>query len=121
MDILYYNFIAIGVFFFLATSVPTTFLIASMLLRRNPAGNPVKNTPYESAEEPIGTVRDVDNEYLPFFAIFLPFEIISLVLVLWAGSARGLDLGTNFMIMGLAVASMFLALVGYKFAVDKNV
>jgi NADH:ubiquinone oxidoreductase subunit 3 (subunit A) len=119
MDITYYNYIALVFFALFALSVPISFLFTSKMLRTKKAGNKVKNAPYESAEEPIGHARDVDNEYLSFFAIFLPFEIISMVIVLWAVAARQLGQGANVLVIGLIILSMALALAGYKFATDK--
>lgn len=115
MAIQYYNYIALAVFVLLSISVPASFLLTSKFLRPSPSKNKTKQAPYESAEATIGKTRDVDNEYISFFALFLPFEIISMVLVLWALVARSLDPLTNALALGLAVLSMFLALIGYKF------
>ncbi len=119
MDVTYYNYIALGFFVLFAIFVPVSFLLTSKLLRPKSIGNKAKNTPYESAEEPIGSSRDVVNEYLPFFAMFLPFEIIALSIVLWTISARELPLGTNVLVLGLVITSMLLALVGYRFASER--
>ncbi len=120
LQVEYYNYIALAFFALFALSVPIQFLLASKMLRQKSKPNRVKNTPYESAEQPIGKTRDIATEYLNFFAIFLPFEIISMVVVLWSISARQLDLTTNIAIIGLAIVSMALALLGYKFASDKS-
>lgn len=117
----YYNYIALVVFVLFAIFIPASFLFTSKLLRKNPPGNRVKGTAYESAEQPIGSGRDIDNEYLPFFAIFLPFEIMAMVFILWAIAARTDGSSTNIMIVGLAVLSMALAIVGYKYTSDKRV
>jgi NADH:ubiquinone oxidoreductase subunit 3 (subunit A) len=120
MDVTYYNYIALAFFVLFALFVPISFLLTSKMLRVKSRGNRVKNTPYESAEQPIGKTRDVANEYLTFFAIFLPFEIMAMVVVLWSISARQLDLTTNIAVIGLAIVSMALALLGYKFASDRS-
>lgn len=120
MDVTYYNYIALVFFVLFALFVPISFLITSKMLRPDKRGNKVKNAPYESAEHTIGTGRDVANEFLSYFAIFLPFEIISIVLVLWAIVARVLPLETNVLVLGLALLSMAFALVGYKFTSDKR-
>lgn len=116
----YYDYIALIVFVLFAIFIPASFLLTSKLLRKNPPGNRVKGTNYESAEQPIGAARDVDNEYLPFFAIFLPFEIITMVLILWALAARIDGAATNILVAGLAVFAMVLAILGYKYTSDKN-
>ncbi len=120
MDVTYYNYIALAFFVLFALFVPISFLLTSKLIRQKSHGNKVKNTSYESAEQPIGKARDVANEYLSFFAIFLPFEIMAMVIVLWSIAARQLDLAANIGVIGLVMASMALALLGYKFASDKN-
>ena len=117
----YYDYIALFIFVLFALFVPASFLLTSKLLRPHKAMNPVRGTSYESAEEPINSGRDVVNEYLHFFVLFLPFEIVGMVLVLWAIAARGLSLTANILIVGLAVVSMALALIGYKIAVRRDV
>jgi len=120
MDVTYYNYIALAFFVLFALFIPISFLLTSKMLRQKSNGNKVKNTSYESAEQPIGKARDVATEYLTFFAIFLPFEIISMVVLLWSIAARQLGLAVNIAVIGLAIVSMILALLGYKFAGDKN-
>ncbi len=120
MDVTYYNYIALAFFVLFALFVPISFLLTSKMLRQKSRGNRVKNTSYESAEQPIGSARDIATEYLAFFAIFLPFEIMAMVVVLWSISARQLDLTTNIAIIGLAIISMALAMLGYKFISDRD-
>ena len=69
-----YNYIAILFFAVLGISIPLLFLLIAKLIGRRSPGNKIKNAPYESAEESLGGSRDVDNEYLPYFMLFLPFE-----------------------------------------------
>ena len=110
-----YNYIAIVFFAAAAIFVPYSMLIGAKLLRRNVPANLVKNAPYESAEAPIGENRDVINEYLPFFIIFLPFEVISMILIFWSAVARQISYTSNILVIGLAVISMLFAFAGYKF------
>lgn len=116
----YYDYIALIIFLIFAAFVPVSFIVASKMLRPKRPDNPVKGTPYESAEQPIGTHMDVINEYMGFFALFLPFEIIGILLVLWAPAARSLDIVTNIFVLGLAVVSMVLALAGYRLIGARN-
>ncbi len=118
---LLYNYIALVFFVIVAIFVPYSFLLTAKLLRRNIPANPVKNAPYESAAATIGANRDVINDYLPFFLIFIPFEVVSMILVFWSSSARSISLNSNILIIGLAVISLLFALVGYKFIRGKNV
>ncbi len=116
-----YDYAAILIFALFAVFVPVSFLITSKMLRPKSRRNSVKNAPYESAEETIGESRDVENEYLPFFALFLPFEIIAIVILLWATGSRSILYMPDMMVIGLAVFSALFALIGYRFASDKNV
>jgi NADH:ubiquinone oxidoreductase subunit 3 (subunit A) len=110
-----YNYIALLFFSGLGLLIPLLFLLAAKLLGRASPGNPAKGAPYESAEETIGSNRAVYGDYLPYFMLFLPFEIVLVVLILWSTVARGVDRGTSAGIMLLAVISMVLSVVGYKF------
>lgn len=116
-----YEYVAILFFAAFAIFVPVSFLISSKLLRKNSPGNPVKNAPYESAETSIGSGRDIDNEYLPFFALFVAFEIIGMLVLLWSLVTRQLGYGANLLVIGLTIVSMAFALIGYRFTIDKNV
>ena len=77
-----YSYIVILIFAAFALIIPTLFILSSKLLGNKYTGNKVKNAPYESAEATIGSEIDIDNEYLPYFAIFLPFEIITVIIIL---------------------------------------
>jgi NADH:ubiquinone oxidoreductase subunit 3 (subunit A) len=109
-----YNYIALLFFVALGLLIPALFLLASKLLGRRYPGNPTKNAPYESAEETIGSSRDVDNEYLPYFMLFLPFEIILAMLLLWSTVAKAIDYNTGTAIILLVVAATAFSSVGYK-------
>lgn len=115
-----YDYLAILVFALFAVFIPVSFLLTSKMLRPSSMRNDVKNAPYESAEKTIGSGRDIDNEYLPFFALFLPFEIISIVLLLWSIAARNMALPSNILVMGMAAVSTLAAVIGYKLIGDKN-
>lgn len=108
-----YNYIALLFFGIFAAVVPAGLLIASKLIRPRVPGNPVKNSSYESAEESIGSNRDIDNEYLPFFTMFLPFEIIAVLLLVWAGVSASVPFGASVMVLTLLVISTGFAVFGY--------
>jgi NADH:ubiquinone oxidoreductase subunit 3 (subunit A) len=111
-----YNYIALLIFVAFAAFVPASFLLAAKLLGRKSSGNPVKNAPYESGEETIGNSKDIDNEYLPHFMIFLPFEIIIVVLILWSTVTKTINLEVNIAILMLGVVATFLSFIGYRMA-----
>lgn len=111
-----YNYLALIIFIAFAAFMPTSFVITIKLLSKKSRGNPVKNSPYESGEETVGNSRDVDNEYLPHFMIFLPFEVIMVALLLWSTVARSAGFATGMAMIMLGVLSTALAFVGYKIA-----
>ena len=109
-----YNYIAIVLFALLGISIPAGFLFASKLLRRAANLNDVKTAPYESGEKSIGSSRDMDVEYFPFLMLFLPFEVIAILTLLWAlvSKTDGRYLGIYFFIMLIAPSA--LSIIGYK-------
>jgi len=109
-----YNYIGVFVFFIFALLVPILFLIFSILIREKSRSSKVKSAPYESAEESYGSARDVENEYIPYFLLFLPFELIVIFLLIWAPLFKLIDLSSNIIIILLSVVAMFFALVIYK-------
>lgn len=109
-----YNYVALLIFMAFAAFIPISFIISIKLLSRKSQGNPVKNAPYESGEEPIGSSRDIENEYVPYFMIFLPFEIVLAVLILWSTSLKGINFSTNVGIIMLGVMATVLSFIGYK-------
>ncbi|MGI0133342.1 MAG: NADH-quinone oxidoreductase subunit A [Candidatus Micrarchaeaceae archaeon] len=115
-----FNYVALVVFFAFAIFVPVSFLLTAKMLGRRVPGNRVKNAPYEAGEQTIGSSRDIDNEYMPFFMMFLPFEIALVVLILWSVAARQLSYTTGIEIIALAVISTAFSLIGYKFISGKN-
>lgn len=109
-----YNYIALMFFVIIGLLIPALFLFAARLLGNRAPGNPVKNAPYESAEETIGSSRGIDNEYLPYLMLFLPFEIVLAMLILWSTVAKAIDYNISLAIISLAVISTVFSFVGYK-------
>lgn len=109
-----YDYVALLFFIAFAVFIPVSFVITTKLLGKKSQGNAVKNAPYESGEETIGSSRDVDNEYLPYFMIFLPFEIIIAILILWSLVSRTLSENYSFMILGLGVFATIISFVAYR-------
>lgn len=115
-----YNYIAILVFALIAIFVPVSLLLTSKLLRHNTRGNPVKNAPYESAEATIGKNRDVINEYLPYFMLFLPFEVVAVVLLVWSSALRQVSYFNGLLVMGMAAMALIFTISGYFIIRGKN-
>ncbi|MEM3841083.1 MAG: NADH-quinone oxidoreductase subunit A [Candidatus Micrarchaeaceae archaeon] len=116
-----YNYIALVVFVLFGIFMPSSFLLASKLLRNKVPGNPVKNAPYESGEKSIGSSRDLDNEYISYFALFLPFELVAIYMIFWAPAARLTSAASSYGILASLLVSSVLAIIGYKIMSDKNV
>ena len=108
-----YNYLALAFFSIFAILIPLSFLLTAKLLGRKSTGNPVKNSPFESGEESIGTSKDIGNEYLPMFMLFLPFELIVAILIIWSITYNSLSYDSNLAILALLVVSTIVALVGY--------
>ncbi|HUY70009.1 MAG TPA: NADH-quinone oxidoreductase subunit A [Candidatus Baltobacteraceae bacterium] len=115
-----YNYLALAFFIIIGLLIPSSIILTSRLLGRRVAENLVKNAPYESGEETVGSSRDIDNEYLPYFMLFLPFEVVIAIVILWSVVARGIGYNTSIEIIVLTVLSAAMALVGYKFVRGKN-
>jgi len=109
-----YNYVALIAFAVLAFLVPLGLIVGSKLLAKRSPGNAVKNAPWESGEESVGNARDVQNEYLPFFSLFLPFEVITGIVVVWSTVAYGVGFLTSVGIIALALAAGVAAGFGYK-------
>lgn len=109
-----YNYVALVFFGVVALAVPGGLIIAAKLLGRKSRGNPVRNAPYESAEKTQGSARDAENEYLPFFALFLPFEIIVGMMIVWSISAYTLPYSVDVGIVVLGFVASIAAVFGYR-------
>lgn len=111
-----YNYVALLLFIAFAVFIPVSFLLTARLLGRRDRGNPVKNAPYESGEETIGTSRDTDSEYLPYFMIFLPFEIIIAILLLWSAVVNGIGYNADIAFICLGIFATAMSFIGYRIA-----
>ncbi len=116
-----YNYIALGLLLLFGLGFPGGLLLASKLIGRKPVSNAVKNAPYESGETTVGSSMDIDNEYLPYYMLFLPFELTIAILLIWASVSNKTGFATGLLVIALAFAAMSISLVGYKVASDKHV
>ncbi len=116
---MFYDYMALAVFSVLAIFVPLSLIVFSKLVGSKSPGNRVKNAPYESAEASVGKSRDIENEYMPFFALFLPMEIITAMLVVWVYAAQALSYYFGLGIITLGILSSLVAMAGYKIAISK--
>ena len=116
-----YNYIALLVFLLFGIGFPAALLLGAKVIGRKSPGNPVKNAPYESGETTIGSSMDVDNEYLPYYMLFIPFELAVAILLIWSSVSNTEGFGIGMTVIILAIVAMAISLVGYKIASDKHV
>ncbi len=110
---MYYNYIYLLFFALFSLAIPALFLLASRLLRKDYKSNEVKNAPYESGEETIGKSLTVDNEYFPFIMLFLPFEIVAVLVLLLSSYIYSESFAVGMALLGLIAFAMFFAIAGY--------
>lgn len=115
-----YDYIAILFFAAFAIFIPVSFLFASRLLRKQYPGNKVKNAPYESGENTVGRSRDIDTEYISFFALFLPFEMVAVIMLLYSINILDGNYYVGLSYILLTVISLGFSLIGYKLINDKH-
>ncbi len=114
------QFEAMAFIFFtlLSVFIPVSFLFSSRLLGKRYAGNPVKNSPYESGEATIGKSRDIDAEYFPYFIIFLPLELIAVFVILWSAYSSYAGKLSGLYVIALVMLATGFAVFGYKLISD---
>jgi NADH:ubiquinone oxidoreductase subunit 3 (subunit A) len=103
------------IFAVVAMLVPALMLAFSKLVRPASDGNDVETGPYESAEGSVGRNSTVMGEYAQYFVLFLAFEVIGAVAILWSTFARQLGFAGNLRIelllaFGFLMAMFVLAL-----------
>ncbi|MGC8629017.1 MAG: NADH-quinone oxidoreductase subunit A [Candidatus Micrarchaeia archaeon] len=102
-------YLEVAIFFAVSVFVPAAMLLFSWLVRPKTGRNEVQEKNYESAEEPVGTETAVMAEYSPYFVVFLMFELLSLVVLLWAIDIRSMSKYSGYFIFLLPVFSIFLS------------
>lgn len=98
--------LAILIFILFSVLTPVSLILTSRYLRRNTKRNSVKDAPYESAEESRGNRISIMNEYLHYFSMFLAFEIIVVVVLVWAPISKSVPFIPSLAILGLVVGAM---------------
>jgi NADH:ubiquinone oxidoreductase subunit 3 (subunit A) len=106
-----YTYVALSVFAILAVLVPAGMEIVSRLMRPRPSYGSARNQNYESAEDAGGHTRDITNDYLHYFPLFIAFEIVSVMAILWAFSASALDAAQNVYMVALLLFFTILTFV----------
>ncbi len=80
--------VAVVLFILLAIFTPVSMLLTSVILRRATVKNKVRDSPYESGEQSKGLRISIMNEYLHYFGMFIAFEIIVGIILVWAPIAN---------------------------------
>ena len=111
-----YTYVAVGVFAFLALFVPVSMLFLAKIIGARPKQNPIKLENYESAESPIGTHRDITNDYLQYFPIYLGFEIVLIILLSWVLVSSGVSSFVSFAVLLILIGAFVLSVFGLALA-----
>lgn len=100
--------VAIVIFVLFAVFTPASMLLTSIFLRKRTVSNAVRDSSYESAEESKGSRISIMAEYLHYFGMFIAFEIIVGIILIWAPVARQSSMISGMEILGLlAVGFVF--------------
>lgn len=108
-------YLGILIFAAVALLVPALMLAFSRLVRPSSDGNDVETRNYESAEESVGQRISIMGEYAHYFVVFLAFEILGAIVIMWSTFARQLGSAGNLrvellLVFGFAMAMFVLAL-----------
>ena len=114
-------YVAIIILAAFAVMEPLLMLLTSKFIRRGSRPNSVKDNSYESAESSSGGRTSVMNEYLHYFPMFLSFEVIAAIMLMWILSARALPAVANYYILGLFVSGFIFEMFIIIFAREAQV
>lgn len=89
-------------------------------MRSRASADNVKDAPFESAEETLGSTRGIAHGYQTYFMLFLPFEIVLVMLFFWSSASRIMSTDASIEIMVLVAISAAFGLFGYKLASGRN-
>jgi NADH:ubiquinone oxidoreductase subunit 3 (subunit A) len=104
-------YVAIIIFITLAILEPLLMLLSSKLIRRRSRETRVKKGNYESAEESAGTRTSVMGEYLYYFPMFLVFEVLIAIMLVWVISAKAVGSIANYAVLGLFVTGFIFEML----------
>ena len=115
-----YNYIALVLFALLGIFIPVSFLMTAKILGRKYKPNDVKDAPYESGEKTVGSSRDIDSEYFPFIMLFLPFEVIAILVLVWSYASGIMSKYSGLYMVLLLVFATVFSVIGYKIIGDNS-
>lgn len=108
-----YNYIAVALFALLGIFIPVSFLMTAKMLGRRYRPNNVKDAPYESGEKTVGSSRDIDSEYFPFIMLFLPFEVVAILALVWSYASSIMSRYSGLYIILLLAFGTVFSVIGY--------
>ncbi len=120
-DKVLYDYVSLLFFAAFGMFIPASLILTSRMIRKKSRPSRVKDAPYESGEKTIGHSRDIDSEYFPFFMVFLPFEIITILVLLWSVVSGIMPHAEGAEMLGIVVVATAFAMLGYKMIGDNNV
>ncbi len=100
------NIVAIAIFIIFSVLTPVSLIITSIMLRRRTKRNAMMDSSYESAEASTGNRISIMNEYMHYFSMFLAFEILVAVVLVWAPIARLMPFLSSAAVLSLLVVGM---------------
>ena len=101
-------YIALIVFLIFSGLLPIGILLFSRAVRARHIRTSVRNASYESAEESTGPRITIMTEYIHYFPMFLAFEVVTAVLLIWVLVAASMPYVYSILVLLLAaVAFMF--------------
>ena len=97
------TYLALLIFLLFGAFLPISMILTSKLLRPERSDNPVKNANYESGEESVGGRISIMKEYLHYFSLFLAFDIITAIILIWAFAGDNIGSIPSGYVLALAV------------------
>jgi NADH:ubiquinone oxidoreductase subunit 3 (subunit A) len=97
------TYLALLIFLLFGAFLPISMILTSKLLRPERSDNSVKNANYESGEESVGGRISIMKEYLHYFSLFLAFDIITAIILIWAFAGNTIGGIPSGYILALAV------------------
>jgi NADH:ubiquinone oxidoreductase subunit 3 (subunit A) len=111
------GYIAIIIFMALSLFMPFSMILTSMMIRRRSVRGSVEHSNYESAEDSTGARISIMNEYFHYFSMFLAYEIIVAIVLIWAASSGVMAREAGAVVLSLAVFGFVMELFVSKLAV----
>ncbi len=95
-------------------------LLFSRMVRKSPGNNEVQRSPYESAEESTGQRVEIMHEYLHYFTMFLAFEVLGVIVILWSTFSRVGQASSGIYIASLLVFGLIFEIFMLMMAKNKG-